>query len=90
MVKWMKGGGNPHAGGSMLVTGDNYIVDGHHRWAAQIGIDAADNTLGNDRPINVTRVDMDIIDLLAEAVKYANENGLPNAGFGQPIPKAKP
>lgn len=62
--------------GATLVSEDNYIVDGHHRWAAQVGNDAADGKLGDDM-MQVDRVKMDIITLLAEAYAYAEEMGLP-------------
>jgi predicted ABC-type ATPase len=60
-----------------LVSKDNYIVDGHHRVMAAVGNDAEDGVLGNEYEIPVRRVDIGIIDLLAEAHAYADEMGLP-------------
>lgn len=51
----------------ILVSRDNYIVDGHHHWAAQIGRDSADNKLGNLK-MRITRVDAPI----SEVLKIAN------------------
>jgi hypothetical protein len=95
MVKWMQSGGNPNPPRrglperelGMIVSEDNYIVDGHHRWAATVGLDAEDNRLGNDKTIPITRVKgLDVISLIHYAVKFANDNGIPNAGFGQANP----
>lgn len=65
--------GTPGAieGSPLLVTEDNYIIDGHHRWAAQVGYDAADNDLHNDPVMRLTRVGgMDILDVLREAMEF--------------------
>lgn len=57
----------------IFVSKDNYIVDGHHRWAAKIAIDAGDGRFG-DVSMQVSRVDMGILDLLAEAHKFSGEH----------------
>jgi hypothetical protein len=54
----------------LFISRDNYIVDGHHRWAGVIGFDAMNNKLGDVR-MKVARVDMDIIPLLDEANKFS-------------------
>lgn len=64
----------------LFVSGDNYIVDGHHRWASILGTDLADNIEG-DHYIDVARIDMDIISLLDEANRFAEDWGIPQAGF---------
>lgn len=89
MVKWMRGGGDPNSTSRMLVSEDNYIVDGHHRWAATVGLDAEDGRLGNDKAIPITKIDIDIIKLLREAVLYANNQGIPNAGWTVPSAGAR-
>lgn len=77
MTKAMAEGKIPDA--RLFISKDNYIVDGHHRWAAKIGIDVGDNQLGDvDMPI--ARIDMGIIELLDEANKFASEWGIPQAG----------
>jgi hypothetical protein len=70
-------GGDPR----IFVSHDDYIVDGHHRWAANVGHDLADGQEG-DVMMPVARVDMDIIELLAAANQYAKEMGLPQAAMG--------
>lgn len=54
--------------GRIFVTRDGYVIDGHHRWAALVGLDLADGRLG-DVDINVREIDMPI----SEALQYANE-----------------
>lgn len=57
----------------LFISRDNYIVDGHHRWAATIGVDALDGHLGDIR-MKVYKVDMDILPLLREAEKFSGEH----------------
>lgn len=75
----------------IFVSNDDYIVDGHHRWAAQVATDTADNKLGDvDTP--VAQVDMSITELLDEAKRFAEEMGVPSQGITRPERKgdAKP
>jgi hypothetical protein len=58
----------------IIVSQDNYILDGHHHWAAQIGLDALDNKLGGVMT-KVTRVNIGIIDLLREAEAFTGGKG---------------
>ena len=53
----------------LVVSRDNYILDGHHKWAAVLGLDAADNRLG-DSKMKIARVDIDIVTLLQEAKEF--------------------
>jgi hypothetical protein len=53
----------------LFVTRDNYVLDGHHRWAANMVVDAADGVIGDSKPINVHRINMDI----GAMVPYAND-----------------
>lgn len=62
-------------GDRILVSKDNYILDGHHRWAGAILNDAEDGHLG-DSTMPITRVDMGILDLVKEANAYANQQGI--------------
>lgn len=66
---------------SLFVSRDNYIVDGHHRWAATVGVDLDDGRPG-DLSMPVSRIDTDIITILSEANTFAAEWGIPQAGFG--------
>jgi len=59
----------------IFVSRDGYIVDGHHRWAAAVGRDAADGKLG-DVKINVIRLDAPIAEVLHLANKWAKKVGL--------------
>ncbi len=60
----------------LFVSRDDYIVDGHHRWAATIGVDYADNH-DDGMTVQTAVVDMDIIDLVAEAHAFSKEWGMP-------------
>ncbi len=60
----------------LVVSRDDYILDGHHTWAAQLGVDARDGTLKGDKHIKITRVDIPIIKLIEEADKWTKEQGI--------------
>ena len=76
----MRAGKIPEA--TLLTSSDDYIVDGHHRFAAKVGNDAEDGHLG-DETIPIQRIDMPIIQLLAHSTAFATEMGIPTAGVGQ-------
>jgi hypothetical protein len=64
----------------LFVSRDNYIVDGHHRWAATVGLDyASDSDAEISVPIH--RVDMSITELLKRSRDFAEKHGLPPMGF---------
>lgn len=58
----------------IVVSRDDYILDGHHHWAAQIALDARNNKLGGHNT-KISRVDIDIITLLNEANKFTGGAG---------------
>lgn len=60
----------------IFVSRDSYVVDGHHRWAAQVGRDAADGHLG-DKKINIIRVNAPISEVLHLANAWATKFGIP-------------
>jgi hypothetical protein len=60
--------------GSIMVSSDNYVIDGHHRWAANVG---TDYTGGGQLTMPVVRIDMPIQQVLEKAKTYAKEQGLP-------------
>lgn len=64
----------------MFVSRDNYVVDGHHRWAALVGRDAADGKLG-DVPMHVIRVDAPMSELLKIAKQWTKSFGLAPRGL---------
>lgn len=59
----------------IIVSRDDYILDGHHTWAGQLAIDAADNDLHDDKSVPVARVDISIIKLIEEAEKWTGGAG---------------
>lgn len=59
--------------GDVWISRDNYILDGHHRWAAAVTLSRQKGEL---IPINVKRIDIDIMPLLEEAKHYAAWMGL--------------
>lgn len=60
---------------SILVSKDGYIVDGHHRWATQVGRDSGDGKLG-DLEMRVTVIDKPILEVIEMANSFADELGL--------------
>ena len=50
----MRSGAFTQTRAACLSREDNYIVDGHHRWAATVGLDSEDGRLGNDKQIAIT------------------------------------
>ena len=65
--------------GTIYISRDGYIIDGHHRWATVVALDAADGTLG-DEVMNVVRVDMAIAEVLKDASLFAEDIGIPSKG----------
>jgi hypothetical protein len=60
----------------LVVSRDDYILDGHHTWAGQLAIDAKDNNLHDDKEIKIARVDISITKLLEEAETWMASKGL--------------
>lgn len=82
MKKFLDGGGVFGGDPRFFVSRDNYILDGHHRWAALTAYDLEDNKPG-DISVPIVRVDMDIADLLDEANAFAAKLGIPQADVSQ-------
>jgi hypothetical protein len=59
----------------IFVSSDGYVIDGHHRWAAQVGLDSSDGSLG-DRNMKVTVIDMPISQVLQVTNDFADEIGI--------------
>jgi Putative phage serine protease XkdF len=79
MTKAMEAGKIPDA--PIFVTRDGYIVDGHHRWAAKVGVDLQDGKLGDvEMPVNM--IDLDIGAALDFANAFALAMGLIPKGTG--------
>lgn len=64
---------------SIFVSNDDYIVDGHHRWAATV---ANEYIQGKPLSMPVNVIDAPIITILREANDYATTMGIPQAAFG--------
>lgn len=60
--------------GTIYVSSDGYVIDGHHRWAAAVGADSRDG-LG-DLKIKVTVIDMPISEVLKVANAFTDEYGI--------------
>jgi len=60
---------------AILVSKDGYIVDGHHRWATQIGRDTSDGRLG-DLSMKVIVIDKPIMKVIKDANDFADSLGL--------------
>ncbi|SRR6266446_1692768 len=67
-------------GKPIFVSRDNYVIDGHHRWAAVVGLDAGTKKFGNLR-MDVHRVDAPISDVLHIAKKWSKMFGLESKGI---------
>lgn len=64
----------------IFISRDNYVIDGHHRWAAVAGRDAQDNKFG-DIKMNAFRIDAPISEVLHIANKWSEKFGIKPAGF---------
>ena len=59
----------------IFISRDNYIVDGHHHWAAAVGLDAQDNKLGNLK-MRAIRIDAPISEVLQLAAAWTKKFGI--------------
>lgn len=83
IMEFLKGGGKIE--GRIPISRDRYIVDGHHRWASEIGLDYAGGTdAGLTLPVEV--IDQPITEILKEANDFAREWGIPQAAIDAPMP----
>lgn len=73
--------GKPPGEGTVWLSSDNYIIDGHHRWAANIG--AGVGSGDDDVSMPVTRVNLPILDVLAKATVFSKEWGIPQTSSVQ-------
>ena len=68
-------GKDEHQSKPIIISQDDYILDGHHHWAGKIGLDAADGDLTNDTPMNIARVNVSITKLLELAEEFTGGKG---------------
>ena len=66
----------------MVLSRDNYILDGHHRWAAMVGVAASQGKLEGIK-LPAKRIDIGTIQMLQEARRFAEKVGLPRAGVAE-------
>ena len=59
----------------ILVSEDNYVLDGHHNWAATVGRDARDGVLG-DLNMNTLRVNIHIDQLIRMSNDWMDDFGI--------------
>lgn len=68
--------------GAIIVTRDGYVVDGHHTWAAQLGLDMEDDELDNlEMPI--IELDADIGYIYDLAMGFTEMAGIKRKGAGK-------
>jgi len=60
---------------SIFVSSDGYVIDGHHRWAAKVGLDSRDGKLGGKK-IKVRVINMPIKQVLVEANAFTSAMGI--------------
>lgn len=72
---------NP-ASKTIFISRDNYVIDGHHRWAATVGRDSEDGNLGGHK-MRVVRVDAPISEVLHLANVWARRFGIAAKAAGK-------
>jgi len=66
----------------IFISRDNYVLDGHHRWAAVVGGDAADGRLGESK-MKVIRIDALMSEILYDAKDWTKRFGLKSKAAGK-------
>lgn len=66
---------NPGITAPIFVSKDNFIIDGHHRWAALVGLNMAD---GRPEPIemNVIQIDLPIEEVIKRTKEFCDSIGI--------------
>jgi hypothetical protein len=75
MIKAATDGKFNPGGKPIFVSKEGYVIDGHHRWAAQVGTDSLDGKLG-DLTMQVVEIDMTITEALTMANNFAQSFGI--------------
>jgi hypothetical protein len=70
----------------IFVTRDNYIVDGHHHWAALVGLGSKRE---KDFKVPVYKLDMEIGEALSKANAYAKTMGIAPKSITSPLTNAE-
>jgi len=83
---------SPKAGEVMkapiFISRDNYVVDGHHRWAAAVGKDTESGKLGKVK-MHAIRIDAPISEILHISNKWTKQFGIQPEGFAPKDKSAK-
>lgn len=81
MMQWMESGDEKALSSiresAIFSTKDDYVIDGHHRWASVVGLDAMEGPL-DELDMPVREIDMEILDVLREANEFAIAMGVPS------------
>jgi hypothetical protein len=80
MVEAKAGGKNP-LDSRIFVSRDNFIIDGHHKWATAVGLNY--DHQGSNFKMKVYRVDLPITKLYDLANKYTDKMGYQRLGSGE-------
>jgi hypothetical protein len=67
---------------TIFVSKDGYVIDGHHRWAAQVGRDFRQGQPSGETKVLVTRVDLPILQVLVRAHQFAEKWGVGASEYG--------
>jgi hypothetical protein len=67
----------------LVISKDDYILDGHHTWAGELGLDAKDNDLHDDKEVKIARVNIGITKLIEIADKWTKDEGIAKKPAGQ-------
>lgn len=70
----------------LWVTRDGYVLDGHHRWAAEFSVDLNDGNVGN-LPVPVHEIDMEIGAALDYSKAFSRDFGIKQEGVSAPSAK---
>jgi len=76
------------AGAPIFVSRDKYVVDGHHRWAAQVGRDAGDGRLGQST-MKVYKIDAPIAEVIKVSQAWSKQFGIKGKKAGAARAKTK-
>src|SRR5690606_27226046 len=82
-IRQMADPDHPRRQRQIWVTSDGYIVDGHHHWAALVGLGHRE---GSDPPVRVRQIDSDIVTILDDARGWVREMGAPQVAVGSNEP----
>jgi len=73
--------------GTIYVSNDGYIIDGHHRWAATVAADFMMDGKPGDLDVNVTVIDLPIEDALYEASWFSQAFGIKGKSAKESVKK---